>query len=164
MRAPTTFNGTAAQIMEVEPGHPDHLCLAHRHGTNGPGGYAKVASRFFVNPNDPGNVYIVDSDGIKRSDDSGGPWELDAGLNAYLTANGTLKTGCWDTTCSLDDLVVDRDNPKRRFAIGVMGVFATADGVTWHRLLDARALSQRAADGFLRPHLKPPGSGSVCRL
>jgi hypothetical protein len=105
-----------------------------------PGGGANVARRFFVNPYAAENVYIVDSDGVKRSDTGGASWTLDASLGPQLTGNGSVDLPCWGPRCSINDLVVDRANPKRRFAIGVLGVYFTSDGVKWRRLMDTRAL------------------------
>ena len=38
---PNAGNGTASQIMEVEPGHPEHLYLAYKHLANGPRYFAQ---------------------------------------------------------------------------------------------------------------------------
>jgi hypothetical protein len=105
-----------------------------------PGGGANVASRFFANPYDPNNLYIVDSDGVKRSDNGGATWTPDSGLGSRLTGNGAVNLGCWGSLCCFNDLAVDRADSKRRFAIGTMGVFMTSDGVKWRRLMDTRAL------------------------
>jgi hypothetical protein len=120
-----------------------------------PGGGANVANRFFANPYDPDNVYIVDSDGVKRSDNGGTSWALDGELDARLTDGGTVKLGCSGSRCCFNDLVVDRSDPRRRFAIGVMGVFATSDGVKWRRLMDARALPSIPRTGFYDPISDP---------
>jgi len=120
-----------------------------------PRGVANVARRFFANPYDSKNVYIVDSDGVKRSDDGGTSWLPDAALNARLTGNGTLNLNCWDSLCVFNDLVVDRNNSKRRFAIGLLGVFCTSDGINWRRLLDTRALPSVPRTGFYDPISNP---------
>ncbi len=125
-----------------------------------PGGGANLAWRLFANPYDPKNVYIVDSDGIKRSDNGGLTWKLDTDLTAHLTNNGTIKLRCYDnvlegSTCSFNDLVVDPSNPKRRFALGMAGVFYTKDSTRWVRLLDTVALPSRPVSGYFDPITKP---------
>ncbi len=49
--------------------------------TNGSVG-ATVAVRFFVSPYQPNLIYILDVDGVKRSDDGGQTWVFDSNLQA----------------------------------------------------------------------------------
>lgn len=142
-RYPANSKGTAGTWQQLVPGN----------GTTS-------ARRFFVNPFDSKNIYIMDSTTIRRSDDGGITWTVDADLNKLLTENGSFKKNCvdnvwWGTTCSFNDLVVDRRNPKHRFALGMAGVFVTTDGVNWTRLLDTAALPSRPVSGFYDPYTDP---------
>ncbi len=125
-----------------------------------PGNSTTSARRFFANPYDSKNLYIMDSSAIKRSDDGGVTWTVDSTLDGLLTENGAFKRNCvdnvfWGYTCPFNDLVVDRSNPKHRFALGMAGVFVTTDGVNWTKLLDTAALPSRPISGFYDPITDP---------
>ncbi|MBI4517761.1 MAG: hypothetical protein HY699_18300 [Deltaproteobacteria bacterium] len=119
-----------------------------------PGGGATVAQRFFVNPYDPDEVYIVDTGAIRRSNNARAAaptWAIDTLLDAALNPGGEFSYTCVQTTgdinlptrCVLNDVIFDRQEPRIRFAAGLAGVFYSGDGTNWFRLLDTRALPSR---------------------
>src|SRR5262249_6743968 len=55
-----------------------------------PGGGARIARRFFVNPYAPNVVYLLDADHIRRSDDGGLHWVVDTSLEQQLTCDGRI--------------------------------------------------------------------------
>jgi len=55
-----------------------------------PGNGASSAVRFFANPYDSNVIYILDTDHIKRSDNAGTSWQIDANLEKQLTSNGRI--------------------------------------------------------------------------
>jgi hypothetical protein len=91
---------------------------------------------------------VVDSGKIKRSDDGGSTWALDTELNDRLTVQNAFGSACGGSRCAFNDLVVDRSDPKKRFALGMAGVFYTTDGSQWFRLLDTAALPSRPVSGY----------------
>lgn len=110
---------------------------------------ASVAVRFFVNPYDAGEVYIVDADFIRHSTDGGRSWPVDAALDDALSGGNVFRRDCRAcVTISnydvdefiLNDMIFDRAAPDTRFALGLAGVFYSGDGSKWFRLLDTRAL------------------------
>ena len=122
-----------------------------------PGSGASKALRFFVNPYDPALVYIVDVDGVRRSDDGGVNWQTDTSLEQQLTCGGRIpfgRTGNEDGIGDmLDVLLTDMqflpDNPRTRFAVGLAGAFMTRDGgASWRRLLDTGALRGRPSNCY----------------
>ena len=105
------------------------------------------ARRFFVDPYNPKLIYILDQDGIKRSDDGGQRWVKDALLDQVVTENGAYsykitRFGGNDIgeTAVLNDMVFDPAERYTRFAIGTAGVFFTVNGRDWQRLLSTMAL------------------------
>jgi hypothetical protein len=110
-----------------------------------------IAVRFFVNPYQPNLIYILDSDHIKRSDDGGVTWVIDANLEVQLTWDGQIALSSDDGTSGLGDhfdliltdMQFDPNNPMTRFAVGEGGVFLTIDGVNWTRLLHTSAMAGR---------------------
>jgi hypothetical protein len=109
-----------------------------------PGRGATHAQRFFVSPYDPNLIYVIDGDRIKRSDDGGSSWQVDASLERMVGCNGRIpigRDGASDTTqVVLSDMQFDPFNSSRRFAVGSAGAFLAADGVTWQRVLDTGAM------------------------
>jgi hypothetical protein len=100
-----------------------------------------AAWRFFSNPYDKSMLYMIAPQGIYRSNDHGVTWQHDLNLQQVLTANGDWHIACSsDDICLLNDMVFDPTQPNRRFAAGLAGVFFTADGQNWFRLLDTRAI------------------------
>jgi len=122
-----------------------------------PGGGANVAQRYFVNPYDADEVYIADTDGIKVSTDGGTTWNIDASLDAALTAGGVFLHTCgWGyANCVLQDMAFDRQNPDTRFAAGLAGVFYSGDATNWFRLVDTRALPSRPSGLWYNPITDP---------
>ncbi|MFN2250784.1 MAG: DNRLRE domain-containing protein [Anaerolineae bacterium] len=130
-----------------------------------PGGGAAVAQRFFVNPYDGDEIYILDTSGARHSTDGGTTWPGDASLDAALTDGGELVNTCrWNPTdimhvifddCALNDMVFDQRAPSTRFAVGMAGVFYTGDGTHWLRLLDTRALPSRPTGAYFNPITDP---------
>lgn len=108
-----------------------------------------IARRFFLDPYRPEIVFIVDADHIKRSDDGGLTWVVDANLERQLTNSGELpldpNTGGkhYYLDNVLNDMKFDPQDARKRFAVGAAGVFFTVDGENWHRLLDSTALPGR---------------------
>ena len=113
-----------------------------------PGAGAETANRFFVNPYNPSNIYIVDNDKVKRTDNGGNNWNPDVSLDSLLSANGEYSYQCYGDNCILNDLIVNRTNLSQRFAVGIAGVFYTNDSITWHRLMDTNALPCRPVSAF----------------
>lgn len=121
-----------------------------------PGGGATIARKFFVNPYNANEIYIVDNNAVRHSTNGGATWPVDTLLDAALTAGGEFKYTCgaghldfdW---CVLNDLVFDRQSPQTRFAVGMAGVFYSGDGTNWFRLLDTRALPGRPAGAYFNP-------------
>lgn len=125
-----------------------------------PGGGATIARKFFVNPYNANEVYIVDNNAVRHSTDGGTTWPVDTLLDSALTAGGEYKYDCgaghldfdW---CVLNDLVFDRQSPQTRFAVGMAGVFYSGDGANWFRLVDTRALPSRPAGAYFNPITDP---------
>jgi hypothetical protein len=121
-----------------------------------PGSGATNARRFFAHPYDPNVVYLLDTDHVRRSDDGGASWQLDASLEQQLTSDGRIPPdrdqdadGQGDHyDVILSDMQFDPFDPARRFAVGLAGAFFTTDGVTWQRLLDTAALRGRPANCY----------------
>jgi len=147
---------------------------SHR-GTNGeidrwdvivPGGGAAVASRFFVNPYDADDIYIIDNNAIRHTTNGTQAtvtWAVDPLLDAALNPGGAFTYRCFRTDrnievpagCILNDLVFDREAPQTRFAVGMAGVFYSGDGVNWFRLLDTRALPSRPRAAWFDRYTDP---------
>ena len=113
-----------------------------------PGTNAQIARRFFVNPYNPKNIYIIDTNSIKRSDDGGTIWVSDTSLQNQLTSGGEYSFNCSGGRCILTDMVFNRNNPLQRFAVGVAGAFTTSDGKNWTRLMDTNALPCRPVTAY----------------
>jgi hypothetical protein len=119
-------------------------------------GSAGKAIRFFVNPYNPALVYLLDVDHVKRSDDGGMTWQVDAGLDPQLTAASSIPIGRGEDVDGqgdhldvvLADMQFDPNNPLKRFAVGLAGAFVTNDGATWTRLLDTEAMRGRPANCY----------------
>src|SRR5262249_34010137 len=137
-----------------------------------PGGGATVARRFFVHPYQPKTIYILDQNNIKRSDDGGTTWHVDANLEQALSEGGrippnrnskrgvsakgpTAESGVF-VEVPLADMQFDPNVPLRRFAVGIAGAFATDDGVHWTRLLDSKAFSGLATNSYYDFISDPP--------
>ncbi len=121
-----------------------------------PGGGASTARRFFVNPYLASTLYLLDTDHVRRSDDGGLTWVLDANLEQQLTDGGRIPAtrdedgdGQGDHyDVILSDMQFDPFDPARRFAVGLGGAFMTTDGVNWQRLLDTGAIRGRPANCY----------------
>jgi hypothetical protein len=128
-----------------------------------PGGGATTASRFFANPYNADEVYIIDTGAIRHSTDGGQSWPVDAPLDAALNPGGEFDYLCPQTNsdievvsaCVLNDLVFDREAPQTRFAVGMAGAFYSGDGVYWFRLLDARAMPSRPRAAWFDRYTDP---------
>ena len=108
---------------------------------------ATMVRRVFVNPYDPNDITIIDLDAVKHSSNGGTTWGVDTTLDKLITRNGTIAYGCWSHYCVINDMVFDRDNTKRRFAMGSGGVFSSDDGQKWRSILDPSALACRPVSG-----------------
>jgi hypothetical protein len=121
-----------------------------------PGGGAKKARRFFVSPYVPGVVYLLDEQNVRRSDDGGAHWTIDASLEQQLTCGGRIPASRGEDAGGigdhldviLTDMQFDPFDPQRRFAVGIGGAFMTRDGVNWERLLDTGAMRGRPSNGY----------------
>ena len=125
-------------------------------------GSAKIARRFFVNPFNPKEIYIIDEGAIKRSLDSGLHWDLDSELDRAVTENGRYR---YDVTrisgnsnsapnAVIKDMIFVPNEPTR-FAVGIAGVFFSLDGKNWERLLSTRALPGHPASAYFDPISNP---------
>jgi hypothetical protein len=116
-------------------------------------GTANSASRFFVDPYNPTLIYIIDKDGIKRSDNAGDTWILDKSLDNLVTDG---KSFSYDITplpifsegAVITDMVFDRFERSTRFAVGNAGVFFTLDGQNWKQLLSTTAVPGHPVAGY----------------
>lgn len=99
----------------------------------------RIAQRFFVDPYRPNLVYVLDEKNVRRSDNGGASWVVDASLERQLTENGafpfvSVNDGSAQPVL-LRDMNFDAANPRYRFAVGPAGVFYTRDGANWDHLL-----------------------------
>lgn len=114
-----------------------------------PGIGANEAHSYFVNPYNPNIVYIIDRDGIKRSDHAGDSWIQDWNLQNAVTQNGEFSLlTAFDEGLVLSDMVFSSSNPRTIFAIGNAGVFYSINGVSWTRLLSSVAIPSHPMAGF----------------
>jgi hypothetical protein len=120
-----------------------------------PTGTLTAARRFFVNPYDASMIYVLTPQGVYSSTNSGQSWQQANELQRALTANGDWQLGCWGANCPINDMVFDPTHPNRRFAAGLAGVFFTADGTHWFRLLDTRAMPSRPRGMWFDPLSDP---------
>jgi hypothetical protein len=110
-----------------------------------PNGSASVARRFFVDPYNPNVIYVIDTNAIKRSDNGGLTWRVDASLDRVATEDGTFSYDLISLPITLGegavitDMIFDRREPGTHFAVGNAGVFFTANGTNWGRLLSTTA-------------------------
>jgi hypothetical protein len=112
---------------------------------------ATQARRFFVSPYNTNLVYILDVKHIRRSDDGGKSWQVDASLEKQLTGANAIPIDQEPIDfidLVLTDMQFDPINPQRRFAVGKGGVFFTNDGANWDRLLDTVALPGRPTNCY----------------
>jgi photosystem II stability/assembly factor-like uncharacterized protein len=124
-------------------------------------GSAKIARRFFVDPYNASRIYIIDEDAIKRSEDGGRTWQLDASLDNVVTENGSFSYEIVSLPYSVDqgvvikDMVFDRIEPNTRFAFGNAGVFFTVDGTNWGRLLSTTGLPGHPVAAYFDRYSNP---------
>ncbi len=114
-----------------------------------------VANRFFVDPYRPNLIYVLDNAAVRRSDDGGNTWTVDASLQNALTENGAFPVSVgYDGNpgqALLRDMVFDPTQPGYRFAVGPAGVFYTADGINWLHLLLTSAMPMRPNNATYDP-------------
>jgi hypothetical protein len=101
---------------------------------------AGQANRFFINPYDTTNIYILDGNDIRSWNEQLDRWDQDVNLTQRITGSGEYEGRHWQESCALNDMVFNPENPLERFAAGNAGVFFTLDGVQWQRALDTAAL------------------------
>jgi hypothetical protein len=112
----------------------------------------KPALAWFVNPYDPIELFVLDSDGMKISADGGASWIFDAALTTALTGGGKLTI----SPSLLQDMQFSRGEGGTRFAMGTAGVLCTMDfGVTWFPVLNAVAIPGRPESAFFDPLSDP---------
>lgn len=111
-----------------------------------------IARRFFVDPYRPNLIYVLGADHIYRSEDGGGSWGVDAGLERMLTADGAFgydemgDENPFETL--LRDMQFDPFRPGCRFAAGPAGVFYTVDGLHWDHALVSESVAIRPTSVF----------------
>jgi uncharacterized repeat protein (TIGR01451 family) len=110
-------------------------------------GSATVARRFFANPYNPDEIYIIDQDTIRRSIDGGMHWIEDVNLDRLVTEQKSFSYDvrslpvCIGESAIINDMTFDPAEPGTRFAVGNAGVFYSLDSVHWERLLSTTALA-----------------------
>ncbi len=122
---------------------------------------ATAAIRFFVNPYQPQEIYIIDLDPnagnhVRRSEDGGMTWNIDQNLETQVTWNGQIAISTSDDSAGIgehfdpviNDMKFDPDTDAR-VAVGAGGAFLSIDGVNWTRILHTSALSGRASSCYL---------------
>lgn len=107
---------------------------------------ATHARRFYVDPFNPDTIYLLDDDAIKRSDDGGRTWNVDASLDEVATEGHTYDYA--KDFAVLKDMVFVRGEVGTRFAIGNAGVFYTLNGTNWSRLLSTSALPSHPVSAY----------------
>ncbi|MBK8704382.1 MAG: hypothetical protein IPN33_12725 [Saprospiraceae bacterium] len=126
-----------------------------------PGNGANQAIRFFANPYNPDEIYLLDNDGIKRTDNGGLQWWPEKQLDSLLTEGGnflyaeTRNLHENKDASILNDMIFYRENNAIRFAMGIAGVFYSQDGKYWTRILDVRAMPGRPIAGWYDPYTNP---------
>jgi hypothetical protein len=119
------------------------------------------ARRFFVSPYDPDLVYVLSDDHIFRSDDGGGSWIADTGLESALTEEGAfpfvIAPDGNPGQALVRDILFDPERPEYRFAVGPAGVFYTLDGTSWDHLLLSSAMPMRPNNAVYDPVSDPCG-------
>jgi hypothetical protein len=119
---------------------------------------ASIARRFFVSPYDPKLIYIIDEGnlglgGIKRSEDGGQTWQIDADLDDAVTENGSFAYD--GDGAVIKDMIFDRKELKTRFAVGNAGAFFTLDGNGWNQLFSTKAFPSRPIAAYFDPISDP---------
>lgn len=118
------------------------------------------ARRFFVDPWRDHILYLISTNNVQQSTDGGDHWLVDHALTDAISDQGAWRFRCQDTFCLLNDMAFDPTNATRRFAAGLAGVFYTAGGREWTRLLATRALPSRPLSLWFDP-LTDPGSDTL---
>jgi BNR/Asp-box repeat protein len=116
----------------------------------GAGRSETAAQRFLVDPYDSRVVYIVTTNGLKRSDDGGATWSPETSLSTAAT-----ESGAYPVNVAVRDIIFDRAEPGTRFALGDAGVYITLDGRNWARLLSTTALPGRPVALYFDPISNP---------
>jgi hypothetical protein len=135
------------------PGMPSWLKIVPSAGA---AAAATAAVRFFVDPYRPNLIYILDRTHVRRSDDGGKTWVVDAKLEAQLTWGGKIAFSSDDNSSGigdhfdliLTDMQFHPSNALVRFAVGEGGAFYTNDGVNWIRLLHSGAFPGRPSNCY----------------
>jgi len=106
------------------------------------------ALMWFVDPYERGVLYVLDSQGMKISTDSGRSWIFDTAMTNALTGGGKLKI----SASLLQDMQFSRGERQTRFAMGTAGVHCTMNfGITWFTVLNSIALPGRPESAFFDP-------------
>lgn len=125
-----------------------------------PGTGARIADRFFVNPYDPNEIYMVESQagtdpggnlfrpGVKRWNSLHMRWDVDETLTSLLTENGKFTLDCNSfPSCLINDIFFVPNEPTR-FIAGKAGVFYTVDLHTWRRLFSTEEIPSATSSLF----------------
>jgi hypothetical protein len=117
-------------------------------------GSARMALKFFVDPYRPQRLYIVDRNGIKRSENGGASWSRDDSLSDLVSEDDRFEFDFmpidrWvGVVLPINDMVFDPDEGGTRFAVGSAGVFHRPDGDHWQRLFSTAAIPGQPVAGF----------------
>ena len=112
---------------------------------------AIIATRFFADPYNANEVYIIDQNAIKRSDDGGATWNVDTSLDTVATESHTFAYAEPGDFAVIKDMVFVREEPGTRFAVGTAGVFYTLKGNNWFRYLSTSAFPSRPVSAYFDP-------------
>jgi hypothetical protein len=122
------------------------------------------ADRYFVNPYDPTDIYIVESTvddagtgttrGVKRWNQERSRWEIDSALTTAATNNGRFTMDCNSfPSCLINDMIFV-PGEQTRFIAGKAGVFYSLDARTWRRVFTTEEIpsvpSSLAFDRYAR--------------
>jgi hypothetical protein len=109
------------------------------------------ARRFFVDPYRPTLIYVLDQEGVWRSEDGGTTWQVDSSLQQQLTCSALIPIDRQPADLIdmvLQDMQFDPYRSLTRIAVGIGGIFLTNDGANWNRLVDTAALPGRPTNCY----------------
>jgi uncharacterized repeat protein (TIGR01451 family) len=156
-----------------DPGLSNRLWRCGSECRNGMGGWqqivpardgsATIARRFFANPYNSNEIYIIDQDAIRHSLDGGKHWMEDLNLDRLVTERASFsydigRSLAWiGESAVINDMTFDPGEAGTRFAVGNAGVFFSLDGNRWGRLLSTTALPGYPIGAYFDPGSQLPG-------
>ena len=166
---PVFYVGGNGNLWKLIPGGTAWQQIVPARPVAGKSDGARVAIRFFAHPYLPNVIYIHDTDHIKRSDDGGQTWHVDANLEAQLTWGGQIPISTNADPAGigeffdlvLTDMKFDPNFFGARFAVGSGGAFMTIDGSTWTRLMHSAALPGRPSSCYLDSMSQAGGTANL---